>query len=162
MNSCPNCGVPANDGAAFCTSCGTKLETATPPDTPPAESPAEASPSDTLPIENPAAESPAAAVTPDIPAAPGKPKKKKLFLLAIPILAVLALLVVLFQNGTLGSSSTKANKAILGHWECDTVYLNNDEYDAAVLGAYPAMYPTARSPSRMVSRILMISHCIGK
>ena len=32
------------------------------------------------------------------------------------------------------ASSAKASKAILGHWECDTLYLNNDEYDAAVLG----------------------------
>ena len=121
MNSCPNCGAPANDGAAFCTSCGTKLETAAPPATPP--------------VESPAAASPAAAAAPDIPAEPGKAKKKKkLLLLAIPVLAVLALLVFLFQNGTLGASSAKASKAILGHWECDTLYLNNDEYDAAVLG----------------------------
>ncbi len=134
MNSCPNCGAPVNDGAAFCTSCGTKLETVTASDTPPAESPAAASPSDTPTVENPAAESPTAAVTPDIPAVPGKPKKKKFLLLAIPVLAVLTLLVFLFQNGTLGSSSAKASKAILGHWECDTLYLNNDEYDAAVLG----------------------------
>lgn len=130
MNSCPNCGAPVNDGAAFCTSCGTKLETVTASDTPPAESPAAASPA----AESPAAASPAG-TAPDTPAEPGKAKKKKKFLLlAIPVLAVLAVLVFLFQNGTLGSSSTKASKAILGHWECDTLYLNNDEYDAAVLG----------------------------
>ena len=69
-----------------------------------------------------------------IRAAPGKPKKKKFLLLAIPVLAVLALLVVLFQNGTLGASSAKANQAILGHWECDTLYLNEDGYDASRLG----------------------------
>lgn len=31
IDSCPNCGAPAKEGALFCTSCGTKLET------PPAE-----------------------------------------------------------------------------------------------------------------------------
>jgi hypothetical protein len=38
MNAnCPNCGVPARPDAAFCTSCGSKLETAEPP--PPGRSP---------------------------------------------------------------------------------------------------------------------------